>query len=176
MNLSDYVWHALFCPPNQELGMADKLWRECEIPIIVPAEKSWRPLRLGGQHTHIAQTAVFPRYLFTGFNERPNWEWLRERFPDIQGYMSFGGGPAIIKLSDMEWLMELRERLSGKEKPAPFQETVKPGDHVRIRSGHIFAGNTVIVDKVVSKEIHTFKDFLGGLVLVKISLADVEPV
>ncbi len=175
MNLSDYVWHALYCPPNKEVGMSTKLW-EHSIPAVVPAEKDWRPIRPGGQHTRIARVAVFPRYVFTGFQEKPNWEWLRERFPDIQGYMSFGGGPAVIKLSDMEWLMELRERLAGKEKPTPFHETIKPGDQVRIRAGHIFAGNTVIVDRVVSKEVHTFKDFLGGLVLVKISLADVEPV
>lgn len=173
MNLVEYTWHALYCPPNQELKTAHELGAH-GFPVVIPLGKDWRE-RPGTTHTRVVKVPVFPRYLFTGFRERPNWLALRERFSALQGYMAFGGGPAIIKLSDMEWLMELRERLAGRVKPAPFHESIKAGDKVRIARG-ILQGNVVTVDKVVSKEIHTFKDFLGGLVLVKIPLGDLEPV
>lgn len=175
MNLADYTWHALFCPPNQELKTGHELGSH-GMPVVIPLDKDWRE-RPGAKHTTtLVRVPVFPRYLFTGFRERPNWEGLRERFAAVQGYMAFGDGPAIIRIPDMEWLLELRERLAGRAKPAPFHEGIKPGDQVRVREGHLLAGDVITVNKVVSKEIHTFKDFLGGLVLVKISLGDLEPV
>lgn len=175
MILSDYTWHALFCPPNQELATAHELWEEAGVPMIVPAAKNWREIRPGSKRTHIAMVPVFPRYLFTGFRSPPNWMALRERYSSIQGYMSFGAGPSIIKLSDMEWLRDLREELAGRKKPLPFEEAIRPGDQVKIARG-TFAGHVVTVDKVVAKKIHAFKELLGGMVLVKISLGEVAPV
>ena len=172
MNLSDYTWHALFCPPGQELAVGHKL-APLGHPFVVPTEKAWRD-RPGTKLTRESSVAVFPRYVFTGFADAPNWELLRERVPALQGYMSFGQGPAVIKSSDMEWLMELRDRLAGKAKPIPFEQAIKAGDQVRIARGPL-ASTVITVDKVVSKEIHPFHHMLGGMVLVKIGLADVEP-
>lgn len=173
MNLADYTWHALFCPPNQELMTGHKL-APMGHPFIVPTEKKWR--ERAKKLTREYSAPVFPRYVFTGFRDAPNWELLRERAPTIQGYMAFGAtGPATFKISDVQWLEDLRDRLAGKAQPVPFQEAVKPGDKVRVSAGPL-ASMIVTVDKIVSKEIHTFQQFMGGLVLVKIGLANVEPI
>lgn len=183
MNPADFTWHALYCAPKQELATAHKAGL-MNIPCIVPGEKTWRDrkrvVKLPGQKprrvTHEVYTPVFPRYVFAGFPAKPNWELLRERVPAVQGYMAFGhGGPAILNFRDVQWLMELRDRLAGKAPPLPFAQTIKPGDKVKVAPSSPFAGKVVTVDKVVAKEIHTMQEFLGGLVLVKIGIDQLEP-
>ena len=40
IKLDDYVWHALYCPPQRELITAHDL-AAIGHPFIVPAEKRW---------------------------------------------------------------------------------------------------------------------------------------
>lgn len=175
MNLADYIWHALYCPPNQELRTAsDLVGLRCGLEVVVPVERRWRPKRAGSKLKREVSIPALPRYVFTGFPAAPNWQELRERVVTIQGFMAFGaGGPAKLPWEAVEWLFRLKRQYDGVEEPKPFSEAVKPGDRARVVGG-AFAGHVVTVDKIVAKEIHTMQNLLGGMVLVKIGLANLE--
>lgn len=173
MNISNYTWHALYCKPQLELRLAHDLGT-MGMRAIVPADTRWTVSRRGGKLRRVRFIPVFPRYIFTGFPAVPNWEELRERLPAIHGYMSFGRGPAMLRLEDAQWLLELRERLRGAEEPKPLEKNLKPGDKVRVARG-VLAGQVLTVNDVDAKKIHTFREFLGGMRLVQIALADLAP-
>jgi transcription antitermination factor NusG len=168
VNLADFTWHALYCPPQRELATGHELSSR-GFPVVIPAEKDWRDKR---GHTREIYRAVLPRYVFTGFRVPPNWEKIRELIPNVQGYMQFGDkGPTVLKLPDIEWLNSLQERLRGRQRP--IEDVIKIGDKVRVINGSL-EGMSVLVDKIVADRIHTIKSFLGAPRLFKIPLANVE--
>ena len=172
--LQNYTWHAVYCWPQRELATAHELGA-MGMMTIVPADKLWRVKRRGVELKRVRHKPVFPRYIFTGFAERPNWELLRERIQTVQGYMSFGRGPQQLKLADVEWLFRLRETLRGAEEPKPFEQMLKPGDKVRVARGPL-AGQILTVDDVDAKKIHTFREFLGAMRLVQIPLGNLASI
>ena len=174
MNLADYTWHALWCRPQLEMATAYR-FGAMGLAYIVPVEKRWEEVRAGRTRKRLRTIPVFPRCVFTGFRDPPNWFALQERVPAYQGYLTFGRGPEKFKLADMEWLWQLRKQLLGEEEPKPFADSIKPGDKVRVARG-VLAGQVLTVNEVDAKKIHTFKEFLGGMRIVQISLADLAPI
>lgn len=166
MNLADYTWHCLYCPPGRELIVCHDLWMHGH-PGIVPAEKQWAEKR---GHTRVTYKAVMPRYVFTGFKGVPNFETLRLKVPIIQGYMEFGNGPAVLKLEDMQWLYDLREQLRNRQRPV--EAVIRIGDKVRVIHGPL-NGQMIGVEEIVAKRIHTIREFLGAPRLFKVPLAHV---
>ena len=173
MNLADYTWHAVYCRPQFELKTAYRLGA-LDIRYIVPAEKKWVEVGPGSKKKREKASIVFPMYVFAGFSRIPHWQELRERIPTIYGYMEFGRGPEPLRLEDVEWLAHLRDRLLGAEQPRPFEETLEPGAQVRVIRGPL-TGQVLTVNDADAKKIHTFREFLGAMRLVEISIADLAP-
>lgn len=172
MNLADYTWHALYCPPNRELITGHDLSSR-GFPVVIPAEKDWLDKR---GRTRTVFRAIMPRYVFTGFQDPPNWHHMRTVIPAVQGYLSFGqDGPTKLRLADIEWLNDLQETLRGRQRPSVVEAVIRVGEKVRVISGP-FSGHSVTVDKIVADRIHTIKDFLGSPVLFKIPLAHLATV
>ena len=170
MNLEDYDWYCLYCAPNRELATVHELWTRRGLPAIVPAEKQWRE---GGPRTRELWRPEIPRYVFTGFQEAPNWEDVRSAVPYVQGYMQFGSaGPTRLRLPDVQWLYDRREALRGRQRPSVAEDVIRIGDTVKVLQGP-FTGHSVTVDKVVAKRVHFIKEFLGEPRLFTAPLAEV---
>ncbi len=122
MNLSDYVWHALYCRPNKEIATADELRWLYGLETVIPAEKRWVEKRAGSKLRRQVWVPTMPRYIFAGFTDPPSWQAMRERVADLYGYMSFGeGGPSNLPLDAVEWLFRERDRMAGVSEPKPWE-------------------------------------------------------
>ncbi len=170
MNLEDYDWYCLYCAPNRELDTEHMLWSRRRLPTIVPAERQWREK---GRHTREIWQPEMPRYVFTGFEDAPNWEDIRSASPYVQGYMQFGSaGPTRLRLPDVQWLYDRRETLRGRLRPSVVEDVIRIGDTVKVLQGP-FTGHSVTVDKIVAKRVHSIMEFLGAPRLFTAPLAEV---
>lgn len=164
----NWHWYILHCKAGQEERAKDNVenqnYRTC-----LPQIKRQKILR-GKKNDRIE--ALFPSYLFVHLNtDTANFNALRST-RGVNGFVRFGGIPAIVPAAVMDSIMVLEQAFTAQPDAEPM---FKSGDPVRIIEGS-FAGLEAIYSMAKGEErCLVFLDMLGKQQQISIEETALRP-
>ena len=161
-------WYAVTTAPQREFDVAAAL-RERGLATLVPIEYKWRRKSPHSPHKKKKAYPVFTRYVFVGFEDRPQWYPLADIEPRPIRAICFNGQPAKLTAQDVGYL----QSFTPDSQASNPHKAIQVGKPAQVAIGP-FAGYTALVENISGERARMALSIFGDFRPVEIPLASLE--